>query len=85
MVPERPQDDEQLSAVFETSPLAIVVLDRDGNIILANAQAEKTLRLGRQDISRLVYDASEWTISDFQGGQTVPAPGIPGSAREGFG
>ena len=76
MVPDRPPDHALLSTVFETSPLAIVVLDRDGRIYLANAQAEKTLRLRRRDITRREYDAPEWTITDFQG-RPFPADQLP--------
>jgi PAS domain S-box-containing protein len=61
MATDQTPNPELFSMVFETSPLAIVVLDRDGRITLANAQAEKTLRLRRQDIRCREYDDTGWT------------------------
>jgi PAS domain S-box-containing protein len=56
-----------LLKIFETSPVAIVVLNRDGMIYMANPQAEKTLNLKRNDLTQRSFDDKRWTITDFEG------------------
>ncbi len=53
---------DRLSAVMETSPVGITLLDRSGTIIFANRQAEKILGLSREDISGQTYNAPLWRI-----------------------
>ncbi len=62
--------------VFEMSPLAITVVDRDGRIIAANSQAEKTLRLTRGRIAERKYDDPEWVITDYDG-RGFPVEDLP--------
>jgi two-component system, cell cycle sensor histidine kinase and response regulator CckA len=76
MSTDHQRDRELLFKVFETSPTAIVVLNRDGRIYLANAQAEKTLRLTHQDITVRNYDDPAWTATDFAG-NLIPPDQLP--------
>ncbi len=60
-------DPEMLLAVFETSPLPIVFVDRDGHLVLANVRAEEVLGLTHSHLSGRAYDAPAWVITDFDG------------------
>ena len=55
--------------ITETSPVGIVVVNKDGEIEFANHRAETTLGLKKSDITRLKYNAPEWQIKDFDGGE----------------
>ncbi|MBN2718033.1 MAG: PAS domain S-box protein, partial [Deltaproteobacteria bacterium] len=69
-------DSRLLNRIYETTPMAIVVVNRDGQIRLANLCAEKVLRLAKGEISGRCYDAPEWTITDFDG-NPFPADALP--------
>ncbi len=56
-----------LRKVMETSPVGIVVLDRRGEILFANAFSEQLLGLERSRISGRTYNAPEWEISSVEG------------------
>jgi len=58
---------ELLHNIFELSPMAIVVVDRNGHIFAANPQAERTLGIERNRITKLSYDDPEWVIRDLDG------------------
>ncbi len=58
---------DQLSSIYTTSPVGITMLDRDGQIIDANPQAEKVLGLKKRDILQLQYNTPAWSISDLDG------------------
>jgi len=73
---DRPLEQELLRKIFETSPLAITVVDRDGRIIAANSQAERTLRLTRDRMTERRYDDPDWVITDFDG-RDFPVEGLP--------
>lgn len=55
-----PADDRLFRAVFETTPVGIVVIDADGRIIDANGRAEAVLGLGREEITNRSYDDDVW-------------------------
>jgi PAS domain S-box-containing protein len=76
MSQDQRQEHELLLKIFETSPIAIVVANREGVIFLANSRAEKTLGLTRKDIAKRVYDDPTWTITDFDGNE-FPAENLP--------
>jgi two-component system sensor histidine kinase UhpB len=57
-----------LDRIMETSPAGITVLDKDGKIIFANAEAEKILSLVRDKIKQRSYNAPDWHITSFDGG-----------------
>ncbi|MBN1120379.1 MAG: PAS domain S-box protein [Anaerolineae bacterium] len=56
-----------LERLMETSPVAITVLDREGQITYTNRQAELMLGLSRNEITRRTYNAPNWRITDFDG------------------
>ncbi|MBN2340268.1 MAG: PAS domain S-box protein [Deltaproteobacteria bacterium] len=53
--------------IFETVPIAITVINADGQIVRANSAAEKTLRLTKSQIAQRTYNDPQWEISDFDG------------------
>ncbi len=65
-----------LRNMFEMSPMAIVVVDRDGCIIAANAKAERTMGLTRESLTKRGYNDPEWVIRDFNGSE-FPAEDLP--------
>lgn len=72
----QPLEPDLLRKIFEMTPLAITVVDRDGCIIAANAQAEKTLRLTRDRLTERTYDDPDWVITDYKGGE-FPVDELP--------
>lgn len=65
-----------LSRIMETSPAGITVVDRQGKIIFANAQAEQVLGLTKDEITQRTYNAPEWRITDY-GGNPLPDKELP--------
>jgi len=57
-----------LERITETSPVAITVVDREGQITFANRRAEVVLGLARDEITRATYNAPTWRITDYEGG-----------------
>ena len=62
--------------IMETSPTAIVIVGRDGNITYANTRAEEVLGLSKDDIKQRDYKAPSWRITDFNG-QPFPDEQLP--------
>lgn len=60
---------ELLIKIFETSPTAITVVDRNGRIIEVNPRAEKILHLHRSDLTKRVFDDPQWAITDYDGNE----------------
>ncbi|MBN1991796.1 MAG: PAS domain S-box protein [Anaerolineae bacterium] len=56
-----------LAWIMETSPAGITIVNRAGQIIFANVQAEKVLGLTKTEITDRAYNAPEWRITDYQG------------------
>ena len=61
------RDRDLLARIAQMSPSGITVVDRDGRITFANAQAERVLGLCRSEITGLDYNAPEWQITDYDG------------------
>jgi len=61
------QERDLVSRIMETSPVGITVVNREGQITFANAQAEKVLGLTKDKIKQRTYNAPEWRITDFYG------------------
>ena len=62
--------------IAETSPVGILVVDHEGRITFANANAEKVLGLPREEIVRRTHDAPDWHITDLAG-NPVPQADLP--------
>ncbi|MBX9928818.1 MAG: PAS domain S-box protein [Gemmatimonadaceae bacterium] len=56
------------SALLQTSVAAIVAIEPSGEIVFANAQAERILGLTRSDIVGRRYDAPSWHSTALDGG-----------------
>jgi two-component system sporulation sensor kinase A len=65
-----------VTRIMETSPVGIVVLDREGRITFANAQVQRLTGLGIEQITRLPYDDPTWRIVDEEG-QKLPHQQLP--------
>ena len=61
------EERNKLKQITETSPVAITMLDKEGNIIFANKMAEKMLGLSRSNFTSRTYDDPDWRITDFEG------------------
>ena len=61
------REHELLSIVAETTPAAIVVVDRKGRITFANPRAEDVLGLKKDEITQLTYNAPDWKITAIDG------------------
>jgi PAS domain S-box-containing protein len=72
----QPLEHELLQRIFETSPLAITVVDRHGRIIAANGRAEQILRLTRDRLTGRRYNDPGWVITDFDG-REFPVDDLP--------
>ncbi len=73
-VTELKQTEENLKEALEynqkmtdTSPVGILVVDKQGQIEFANSRAEKTLGLKKESITKLTYNHPDWEITDFEG------------------
>jgi len=64
------------SSLFDTSPVAIAVVEAGGGIVRANAEAERVLGLMRTDITRRTYDDPAWRIVGFDG-KPFPVSELP--------
>jgi len=53
-------DDQLFGAVFETSPVGIVITDADGQILDANSRAETVLGLSHDELTDRSYDDDAW-------------------------
>jgi len=56
-----------VSRITDTSPAGIMLVNREGKIVFANACAERILGMTREQIIGRYYSASEWSISDYDG------------------
>ncbi|HBB35767.1 MAG TPA: diguanylate cyclase [Cyanobacteria bacterium UBA8803] len=56
-----------LARVMETSPVGIVMVNPQGQIVLASDQAERVLGLTKQEMGQRRYNSPEWRIADCEG------------------
>ncbi|MCC6007377.1 MAG: EAL domain-containing protein [Rhodobacteraceae bacterium] len=63
-------------SVLRTSMSAIVATDADGQIVFANDEAERVLRLRRRAGEAVAYDQTEWPL-EHENGSPVPADTLP--------
>ena len=67
---------ELLEGVFDTSPVGIIVIDADGDIIRANRAAEAELGLTRSEIVSRTYADPDWDAFDLDG-EPIPDADLP--------
>jgi signal transduction histidine kinase/DNA-binding response OmpR family regulator len=74
------RDRDLISRIMETSPVGIVVTDKDGNINFANHRAEEVLGLTKEAISRRSCSVLDWQVTDLEGntlaGQSSPLKNV---------
>jgi PAS domain S-box-containing protein len=56
-----------ITNITKTSPVGIVVLNKQGMISFANAQAEKVLGISKDSMTSLTYNDPEWHITSIDG------------------
>ena len=61
------QERDLVARLVETSPAGIIVVQRTGQIVFANEQAERVLGLSRSAIAQRQYNDPEWHITDADG------------------
>jgi PAS domain S-box-containing protein len=62
---------ELVAKITETSPVGIVNVNKEGEIIFANKRAEEILKLKKEQTSDRKYHILEWKIEDSQGNEIV--------------
>jgi PAS domain S-box-containing protein len=67
---------EITEGIIDTAPIAITMTDDVGNIIFANAVAEKLFGISKKQITSRTFDAQAWQIQDFDGGE-IPSEKLP--------
>jgi PAS domain-containing protein len=64
---ELDRERDLVAHIMETSPVGIVVVDRNGQITFANPRAEEIFGLSRDEVGERTFNAPEWHITDFEG------------------
>jgi|GEM_PF-377452 len=67
---------EITEGIIDIAPVAITMSDDVGNIIFANAVAEKLFGLSKKQITSRTFDAASWKIEDFDG-NPIPSEKLP--------
>ncbi len=62
--------------IMETSPAGIAMVNKAGQIVFANPQAEQVLGLQRDRIHQRTYNDPQWRITDYDGGP-FPEEALP--------
>ena len=70
------RDRDLISRIMETSPVGIVVTDRDGNITFANRRAEEVLGLTRDAIAQRKCSVLDWHTTDLEGNPLGEQPSL---------
>jgi len=70
------ESERQLSLILSTSPVGIVNVNKEGEIIYANNQAEKIFNLKNNELTNRKFDDTGWEITDFDG-KPLPAENLP--------
>jgi len=71
--PNELQSDPEIFKLFaQTSPIGIVILNKQGDITFANRHAEIALELSKDDIIKRKYNAPEWKMTDYEGNDFPP-------------
>ncbi|TKX87062.1 PAS domain S-box protein [Halorubrum sp. SS5] len=70
------EETETLEQLFEASPVGITVLDADGQIVRANAEAEEVLGLEQSDVVGRTFDEPSWEIVG-ENGESIGSEDLP--------
>jgi PAS domain S-box-containing protein len=70
------REHELTNRIMETSPVAITMVNREGQITFANSRAEQLFGLTREEVTGRTYNAAKWRITDDQG-KPVPDEQLP--------
>ncbi|TNE87677.1 MAG: PAS domain-containing sensor histidine kinase [Deltaproteobacteria bacterium] len=70
------QERGRVASIMETSPIAIVVVDRRGRLIYANQEAEEMLGSLDTTTGRTFIEQAEWKVVDWAG-RDVPFEQLP--------
>jgi PAS domain S-box-containing protein len=62
--------------IMDTSPGAIIVVNRAGQITFANPRCEQVLGLTRDQLTQRTYNDPEWRITDYAG-HSLPEEALP--------
>ena len=70
----RKQSEEELrherdlmARIMATSPVSIIMMNREGQITFANPGAEEVIGLSPDEVTKLTYNSPEWRITDYDG------------------
>jgi PAS domain S-box-containing protein len=61
------KEKDLLNLIVETSPTGITLVDKEGNIIFANSEAENILGINKNQIKKRVYNDPSWEIESIDG------------------
>jgi PAS domain S-box-containing protein len=53
--------------ITDTSPIAITVLDIEGNIVFSNKRAGEIFGINKNEVLKRQYNSEDWFITDFNG------------------
>lgn len=70
------EERNKLRQITETSPVSIIRMDLEGNIVYGNRRAEEVLDLNRYKIKQKTYDDPDWKITDVEG-NPFPSEQLP--------
>jgi len=56
-----------VSRIMETSPVCIIMINREGQITFANPGAEEVLGLNPDEVTGRTHNSPEWRITDYDG------------------
>lgn len=56
-----------MARIMATSPVSIIMMNREGQITFANPGAEEVIGLSPDEVTKLTYNSPEWRITDYDG------------------
>ncbi|MBF0266748.1 MAG: PAS domain S-box protein, partial [Gammaproteobacteria bacterium] len=67
---------EITEGILDTAPIAITMVDKEGQITYANKFSEELFGLSKKDIVNRSYKSSQWKITDYNG-EDIPEKELP--------
>ncbi|MFP4345012.1 MAG: GAF domain-containing protein [Anaerolineales bacterium] len=62
------EEHDTLERIMDTSPVSIVMVDSEGQIVFANPRAEEVLGLTRSALLQRRYNDPQWRVTTYEGG-----------------